>query len=538
MKATNDNATDPSTDGSSPTLDPYTLNSESHRSGALPLENGRDGEPVTPSNLEMNKMQEMKVEEKRQEDEGEVIWVEFEENDPENPFNFSRRQKWLTTILAVFFTAEVAATAGAYVPGIPSMEADLNNTNHELSLLGISIYALGFGLPPLVLAPLSEVFGRNPIYLVSHLLYTVLFIGVGFARNMPTVIILRFLSGAFGSTGSTMVGGTIADIWNSKERGPPMGLFAMGAIFGTGFGPFWAGFVEGNTALGWRWIQYIQAIYTGAGFIVLVLLLKETRGSVLLTRKAARLRKETGDQRYRAKAEQERASIPILIKNSLTRPLTMLFTEPIVTVFSLWVAFLWGFMYMLLESIGLITALHNFTPGQTGLVFLAICGGALLGQLTNPLQDVVYAKKFPTKGPEARLYGACVAAVFFPIGCFIYGWTAYPHVSIAGPVVGITVLMWAVYVIYLAVFNYLADAYLIYASSALAAQSFARNIFAFAFPLFVEQMYHNLDYHWASTLSGLLGVVLGVVPFVLIRWGHKIRARSKLSLELQKLQKN
>jgi MFS family permease len=201
------------------------------------------------------------------------------------------------------------------------MEIDINNTNHELSLLGISIYALGFGLPPLMLAPFSEVFGRNPIYLVSHLLYTILFIGTGFAQNISTVIVLRFLQGAFGSTGSTMVGGTIADIWTSKERGPPMSLFALAAIFGTGFGPFWAGFVEGNPSLGWRWIQYIQAIYTGAGFIVLLLFLKETRGSVLLTRKAARLRKETGDERYRAKAEEERASIGILIKNSLSRPL-------------------------------------------------------------------------------------------------------------------------------------------------------------------------------------------------------------------------
>lgn len=99
------------------------------------------------------------------------------------------------------------------------------------------------------------------------------------------------------------------------------------------------------------------------------------------------------------------------------------------------------FMYMLLESIGLITALHKFSPGQvrcrgvhtevssltesllpafqTGLVFLSICGGALIGQLTNPLQDLVYARKSPTKGPEARLYGACIAAVVFPVGCFI-----------------------------------------------------------------------------------------------------------------------
>lgn len=144
-----------------------------------------------------------------------------------------------------------------------------------------------------------------------------------------------------------------------------------------------------------------------------------------LTRRAAAKRKATGDNRYRAKAEAERASITILIKNSLTRPLFLLVTEPIVMVFSLWISLLWGFMYMLLESVGLITALHDYTPGQTGLVFISICVAALLGQATNAFQERLYAKNFATKGPEARLYAALVSAVAFPIGCFIYGWTAY-----------------------------------------------------------------------------------------------------------------
>jgi MFS family permease len=465
----------------------------------------------------------------------EVIWVEFEKDDAENPFNFSKHRKWLTTILSVIFTAEVGATAGAYVPGITSMERDLGESNHTVSLLGVSIYALGFGITPLILAPFSEVFGRNLIYLATHFFYTVLFVGTGLVNNMTGMLILRFLQGGFGSTGSTMVGGTIADIWTTSERGLPMSLFSFGAIFGTGFGPFWAGFVAGNPKLEWRWIQYIQAIYTGAVFILLFIFLKETRGSVILTRRAVRLRNETGDKRYRARAEEERASIPILIKNSLTRPAFMLFSEPIVFVFSLWISFCWGMMYCLLESIGFVTELHNYTPGQTGLVFLTICAGAIIGFFCNFYQDHLYTKNFTKRGPEARLYAACAAAILFPIGCFIYAWTSYPDVSIAGPIVGITALMTAVYTIYLAVFNYLADAYLVYASSALAAQSFARNMFGFAFPLFVTPMYHNLGYTWASTLVALIGAVLGAVPFVLFIYGHKIRAKSKLSLELQRL---
>lgn len=313
-----------------------------------------------------------------------------------------------------------------------------------------------------------------------------------------------------------------------------MAIFATAAIFGTGVGPVWAGWVEQNASLEWRWIQWIQAIFTGGAFVLILIFLKETRGSIILIRRAARMRKQTGDSRYRARAEEEqRASIPVLIRNSLTRPLVFLITEPIVTSFSLWIAFVWGFMYMLLDSVGLITRLHAFTPGQTGLVFLAICVAALIGNITNPIQEALYRRNFATRGPEARLYLACVGALLFPIGCFIYGWTAYDHVSIAGPIVGIVVLMTGIYHIYLAVFNYLADSYLTYASSALAAQSFARNVFGFAFPLFVEPMYKRLGYQWASSLAAFLGLVLGVVPFILFRWGSTIRARSKISQQLQ-----
>jgi hypothetical protein len=159
---------------------------------------------------------------------GDTIWVDFPAGDPEDPFNFSSARKWIITILAVFFTAEVAATASAYVPGIAQMEEDLNVTNHELGLLGISIYALGFGIPPLALAPFSEVYGRKSVYLASHLAYTLFFLCCGFAPNMTTMLLGRFFGGAFGSTGSTLVGGTLADIWRTKERGFPMVSSASG----------------------------------------------------------------------------------------------------------------------------------------------------------------------------------------------------------------------------------------------------------------------------------------------------------------------
>ena len=193
-------------------------------------------------------------------------------------------------------------------------------------------------------------------------------------------------------------------------------------------------------------------------------------------------------------------------------------------------------MYSLLLSIGLVARQHGYTPGEQGSIFWSIALAAILGQLTNGLQDYLYARYFPTKGPEARLYLSMVGGVLFPIGCFIYAWTSFPNVSIVGPIVGITILMLGVYHAYLGVFNFLADAYLIYASSALAAQSFSRNVFGFAAPLFTTQMYDALGYQWASSLVGFIGLLLGVVPFVLYAKGDVIRKKSQFSKQLQKLE--
>lgn len=148
------------------------------------------------------------------------------------------------------------------------MQRELN-LSHIMASLAFSLYPLGFGLGPLVLAPISEVYGRNPMYFVSTILFTcefrcswllsksklntplcryisVCYLPIALANNLPLICVFRFLSGVTGSVGSTMVGGTIADIWVAKDRGKAMAFFSIGAFAGTGFGLVFFGFVEQN----------------------------------------------------------------------------------------------------------------------------------------------------------------------------------------------------------------------------------------------------------------------------------------------------
>lgn len=118
---------------------------------------------------------------------------------------------------------------------------------------------------------------------------------------------------------------------------------------------------------------------------------------------------------------------------------------------------------------------------------------------------------------------------------------AFSHITYVAPCIGIALTLAGVFGIYLAVFNYLSDAYTLFASSALAAQSFVRNMIAGSFPFFADIMYQNLNPNWASTLFGCIAALLAVVPFIAFFYGPKIRAKSKfskmLALEEEKLER-
>ncbi|EDR05708.1 MFS polyamine transporter [Laccaria bicolor S238N-H82] len=459
----------------------------------------------------------------------EPLYIEFKEGDKRNPINFLRKKKWGITALACFSTVISAGTAGAYNLGFASMTRDLNCTDFQATI-GLSVYALGFGVTPLVTASFSEELGRLPLYYGSGIGFLLMYMMIALSKNIQTVIIARFLQGAFGSTGSTMVGGTVADIWSSKERGLPMAIFSAAAVGGTGLGPVFAGWIEMNPRLGWKWIQWIQMIICGFYLLLLPLFMRETRSAVLLTRIARKLRKETGDPRYRARVEDERTSLRTLIYISCTRPIYLMLTEMIVSSFSLWIGFAWGITYCLLESVGLtFTNLHGFNTGEVGTVFTAMIIGTGLGFLTNLYQERLYHKNVLTRGPEARLYGACFAAILLPTAMFIYAWSSFTFVHWSVQAIGIVLFTWSAYTIYNTVFTYLADCYGPFASSALAGQSLARNIVGMAFPLFTKQMYKALDFKWANTLFGCLGTAMVPIPFILFFYGPAIRRRSRFS---------
>jgi MFS family permease len=268
------------------------------------------------------------------------------------------------------------------------------------------------------------------------------------------------------------------------------------------------------------------------------MILRETRPDVILKTRARKIRKETGKPVYAA-CEIDAPSKFKLLQISFQRPTRMLTTEPVVIFFTLWISFAWGILYLFFSSV-VQTYSTNYGWGtlSTGLVQLAISVGAIIGTIINPFQDWFYfrssRRNIEKPGrpiPEARLYTSIPGSLLFAGGLFWYGWASQPDVHWIVPTIGITAAGIGIYSIYMAVVNYLTDAYERYAASALSAASLGRNSFGAFLPLASPQLFSNLGFGWAGTLLGFIGIALSIVPVVLVMKGPQIRARSTFMRE-------
>ena len=436
-------------------------------------------------------------------------------------------------------------TPGAYTTGLEQYRKEWH-LDVTTVYAGVTVFTICFAIAPMILAPFSELQGRRPVFVASGIIFVIAQIGSAVTSTFVGMLLTRALAGISCSVFSTVVGGVLSDVYTSNERNKPMVIFTGAALSGTGLGPLVSGILAQH--LSWRWIFYVQTITCGVVVIALTFFFKETRASVLLRRKAQVLnawydarekagyvgleKSEEGGaiRRVRWKVEKaaERNTLYAMIRISLSRPLHLLLTESVVFWFSLWMAFAWSVLYMTFEALPLVfTTNHGFNTQQNGLVFSAIIVASLIAAPAAIVQDNFTRRS--EKGPEGRLYNAGLQSTLLPIGLFWLGWTLFPSIHWIVPVLAVGCITLGIFSIYLAVFNYLADTYGSFASSAIAAQSFCRNVFAAVIPLYTDPLFRALTFQGAASLLGAVGIALSLVPWVLICYGPKIRARSKIA---------
>ncbi|KAJ5996856.1 hypothetical protein N7499_006831 [Penicillium canescens] len=459
--------------------------------------------------------------------------VDFEGvDDPYHPQNWKLSNKLFTSILVCSGTLIVSLTSAIFAPGIDKASKEFS-IGTEVGTLGTTLYVLGFASGPLIWAPASELRGRKWPLTIGMLGGGIFTVASAVAKDVQTLIICRFFAGLFGASQLTVVPGVLADLYNNATRGAAISLYALTVFVGPFIGPFTGGFIA-SSYLGWRWTLYIPAIFSLANGAISVLFLDETYPPCLLVVKAAAIRKESGNWGIHAKQEEVEINVADLVEKYFTRPIRLLFTEPIILVVSTYMSFIYGLVYALLEAYPYVFEhVYGMSPGIAGLMFIGLIIGVMLACSFILLQQVTYAKKLEeNKGvavPEWRLAPTLVGAPVFTIGLFWFGWTGFTStIHWAAPAAAGIFIGFGVLCIFLPCFNYLVDSYLPIAASAVASNIMLRSAVAAGFPLFSRQMFQNMGVQWAGTLLGCLAAVMIPIPIIFRAYGPLLRGKSKI----------
>ncbi|KAE8155095.1 major facilitator superfamily domain-containing protein [Aspergillus avenaceus] len=460
--------------------------------------------------------------------------VEFDgTEDPLYPQNWALGTKfYISAILA--FTSICSTFDSAVFSGSTKNVANAFGVSIEVSTLSSSLYIIGYASGPLIWAPLSELQGRRLPIIIGMFGFGIFNIAVAVAKDLQTLMICRFFCGIFGSSPLAVVAAVFSDIYDNRSRGVAIAIFSSTVFLGPLLAPFIGGFIN-MSYLGWRYTAYIPAFMGFFAFALNICFLKESYPPVILIAKASELRRRTKNWGIHAKQEEIEVDVRELLLNNFSRPVKLLIYEPLILAVTIYLSFIYGLLYCFLTAYTLVfQGVYGMNPGLSGLPLFGMVVGLFIAAAYIIWGSRAYNQKLDANGgfpvPEWRLPPVILAGALFAAGLFWFGWTGFTSSihwivpTLSGLFTGFGLL-----IIFIQLFNYLIDTYLMFAASAIAANTFCRSLVASSFPLFSRQMFNNMGIQWASTLLGCVAAVLVPIPVIFYFYGKNLRAKSKFA---------
>lgn len=309
-----------------------------------------------------------------------------------NPKNWPNKKRWLATLAVASFTFISPLTSSMVAPALDQIAHDFNITNTVESQIVLSIFVLAFAIGPLVLGPLSEVYGRVVVLQASNIIYLAFNTAAGFSQSKAQMMAFRFLSGLGGSAPLAIGGGVLGDLFKPEQRGKAMAMYGLGPLLGPSVGPIAGSWIAMKTT--WRWMFWAVSAADLVIFIFGIFNLKETYVPHILHLKAKRLRYETGNPKLHTEFETLDRATYKFIPSSVLRSLRLLFTQPIVQVLAIYMAYSYGLMYLVLATFPpLFQQKYRESLGIAGLNYISLGLGFFFGApLCGKTNDVIYQK--------------------------------------------------------------------------------------------------------------------------------------------------
>ncbi|CAL1710913.1 unnamed protein product [Somion occarium] len=418
-----------------------------------------EGESAIPEDV-----QEEEIENKEDD------WV----HDPRNARNWPVAKKWRMVMIVSFYTLVPPLASSMMAPALPEIGEHFGITNPTVVSLTLSIFLITFALGPLILAPLSEIYGRTWILHICNILSLAFNLGCGFVKTTGSLIGLRILAGLAGSAPVAIGGGTISDCFSERDRSSAMAIYSLGPLIGPAVGPIAGGYIA--QTVGYKYIFVVIAGLSGVCAAFGIPLLRETYGPVIrlrLIKKSGQDVEKVETHPHLVAAHGPGSQFHVLWVN-LTRPFILLTRSAVCFLLSFYMALQYGFYYLMFATFPtLFITVYGFNTGTSGLAYIGLGVGFLASTMFGGwFGDKVYQMMTQRNGgkgsPEMRIPALVLGSLFPPIGLFWYGWSAQAQIHWIMPIIGTGVFGFGMMATFLPAQLYLVDSFQ-YAASALAA---------------------------------------------------------------------
>ncbi|KAF2860651.1 MFS multidrug transporter [Piedraia hortae CBS 480.64] len=458
--------------------------------------------------------------------------VEFNgHDDPAHAQNWPTQQKLV--ISAILILDALSATFASAIFGASLHQVTSSfHVSKGLFIMSTSLFILGYACGPVVFAPMSELYGRRVAIISGAFGFAIFNLIVALSQDIPAMMVARFLGGFFGSSPLTIVGAVFADMYSNQARGVAVAAFSAAVISGPFLGPLAGDFIVTSTS--WRWTAYIPSLMGLTSGILACIYQRESYGPVILVQKAAELRRLTHNWGIHAKQEEVEISFKELISKNFSRPLRILFTEPIALLVTIYMSFIYALMFLNLVAYSYVFGkTYHWELRYQGLPSLALVFGLSLGLLVTCLSNRGYVIKLHMNEnipvPEWRLPQAIAGGISFAIGLFWLGWSTNPAIHWSIPALAGVPLGFGIFSVFLQFMNYLIDSYLMFAASAIAANTIMRSVLGAIFPMLARYLFNTLGITWGLTVLGMVATIFIPIPLLFLKFGARIRKRSKIA---------
>ncbi|KAI5307009.1 hypothetical protein KEM56_005682 [Ascosphaera pollenicola] len=452
------------------------------------------------------------------------------QDDPSNPRNFSSGRKAALMALMGCISIVVSLSSSMIAPAMADIRDEFHVQSQVLSDLAVSIILIGKGIGPLILAPLSEIYGRRVILDLSNWVFVLFQIGCALAPNMATLIVCRLCAG-FGAAGClALAPGLVADLYAAPKRGLGTTVMGLGGIAGPVLGPVIGGII--GQRLGWRWMFWILLILSGFFTMALMVLNLETNARVLIKTKIERMEKDLLRDDLRNVYDINRpASKRSVLWSGLQVPFHLLRKSLVIGLLAVYTALIFSLLFLFFLTIpSVFENDYGFSEQGTGLANLGICIGSLVtifahAIISDRLLRHLTLRNNGVATPEMRLPLLSIYSCLLPVSFFWYGWSVDKRANCVLAIISTIPLAVSTTGMFMAIVTYVIDCHPEHAASATAAITFARSMAGAVLPLVGPVLFQNLGLGWGNTLLGVIALLFVPIPIILSRYGPSIRGR-------------